>query len=109
MWWLVILFFIQSLAELSVGPIGLSLVNKLSPARFASLLMGLWYVSFAASNALAGKLATLLPGSDPGQMQSILGFHVENLTDFFLVFAVMTGVMAVVLLCLCPWLKRQMK
>ena len=109
MWWLVILFFIQSIAELSVGPIGLSLVNKLSPARFASLLMGLWYVSFAASNALAGKLATLLPGSDPGQMQSILGFHVENLTDFFLVFAVMTGVMAVVLFCLCPWLKRQMK
>ena len=108
MWWLVILFFIQSIAELSVGPIGLSLVNKLSPARFASLLMGLWYVSFAASNALAGKLATLLPGSGESQMQSILGFQVENLTDFFLVFAIMAGAMAIVLFCLCPWLKHQM-
>ena len=109
MGWLVVLFFIQSIAELSVGPIGLSLVNKLSPARFASLMMGLWYTSFAASNALAGKLATLLPGSEAGQMHSILGYQVESLTDFFLVFAIMTGGMAAVLFCLCPWLKRQMQ
>ena len=107
MWWLVILFFIHSIAELSVGPIGLSLVNKLSPARFASLMMGLWYTAFAASNALAGRLATLLPGS--GQTQSILGFPVESLTDFFMVFAVMAGVMGLLLLCLCPWLKRFIK
>ena len=107
MWWLVILFFIHSIAELSVGPIGLSLVNKLSPARFASLMMGLWYTAFAASNALAGRLATLLPGS--GQTQSILGYPVESLTDFFMVFAVMAGVMGLLLLCLCPWLKRFIK
>lgn len=106
MWWLVILFFITSLAELSVGPIGLSLANKLSPARFASLIMGLWYTAFAASNALAGQLATLLPGSETGQTPSILGFQVENLTDFFLVFAVMAGGMSLILFCLCPWLNR---
>lgn len=109
MWWLVTLFFIISLAELSVGPIGLALVNKLSPARFASLLMGLWYTAFAASNAFAGRLATLLPGSETGQTQSILGFQIENLTDFFLVFAVMAGGMAVILFCLCPWLNRWIK
>ena len=108
MWWLVILFFITSIAELSVGPIGLSLVNKLSPARFASLMMGLWYTAFAASNALAGELATLLPGSE-GQTQSLLGFPIESLTDFFMVFAVMAGGMGILLLCLCPWLKRLMK
>lgn len=109
MWWLVILFFTISIAELSVGPIGLSLTNKLSPARFASLMMGVFYTAFAASNALAGKLATLLPGSGTGQTQSILGFQVENLTDFFLVFAVMAGGMSIILFCLCPWLNRLIK
>ena len=109
MWWLVILFFIHSIAELAVGPIGLSLVNKLSPARFASLMMGLWYTAFAASNALAGRLATLLPGSEAGHTSSILGFPIENLTDFFLVFAIMAGGMSIILFCLCPWLKRLMK
>lgn len=109
MWWLVILFFIHSIAELAVGPIGLSLVNKLSPARFASLMMGLWYTAFAASNALAGRLATLLPGSEEGHTSSILGFPIENLTDFFLVFAIMAGGMSIILFCLCPWLKRLMK
>jgi POT family proton-dependent oligopeptide transporter len=41
--------------------------------------------------------------------QSILGFQVENLTDFFLVFAVMAGGMSLILFCLCPWLNRLIK
>ena len=72
-------------------------------------MMGVFYTAFAASNALAGKLATLLPGSGTGQTQSILGFQVENLTDFFLVFAVMAGGMSIILFCLCPWLNRLIK
>lgn len=108
MWWLFAMYFIHTIGELSLSPIGLSMVNKLSPARLASLLMGVWFMSNAAANILAGKLATLLPGGEGGA-KSILGFQVENLTDFFTVFAVMAGVASIILFALCPLLRKMMK
>jgi len=107
MWWLFILYFIHTLGELSLSPIGLSMVNKLSPARLASLLMGVWFMSNAASNILAGNLATLLPTG--GEPKSFCGFEIVTLTDFFTLFAVMAGVAAVILFCLYPVLKKMMK
>lgn len=107
MWWLFILYFIHTLGELSLSPIGLSMVNKLSPARLASLLMGVWFMSNAASNILAGNLATLLPTG--GEPKSFCGFEIATLTDFFTLFAVMAGVAAVILFCLYPILKKMMK
>ena len=108
MWWLFALYFIHTIGELSLSPIGLSMVTKLSPARLASLLMGVWFMSNAASNILAGKLATLLPVA--GQpARSFLGFQIATLTDFFTLFAVMAGVASILLFCLCPLLKKMMK
>lgn len=108
MWWLFALYFIHTMGELMLSPIGLSMVNKLSPARLASLLMGVWFMSNAASNILAGKLATLLP--EEGQAPaSFLGIEIDNLTSFFTLFAIMAGVAAVILFALCPLLKKMMK
>jgi POT family proton-dependent oligopeptide transporter len=108
MFWLMALYFIHTLGELSLSPIGLSMVNKLSPARLASLLMGVWFMSNAASNILAGKLAALLP-TEGGEPQSFLGYRIETLDQFFMLFAIMAGVAAVLLFCLCPLLKKMMK
>ena len=107
MWWLVALYFIHTIGELSLSPIGLSMVNKLSPAHLASLLMGVWFMSNAASNILAGKLATLLPAQ--GVTKHFCGIEIATLTDFFLVFAVMAGVASILLFLLCPLLKKMMK
>jgi POT family proton-dependent oligopeptide transporter len=108
MFWLLALYFIHTIGELSLSPIGLSMVNKLSPARLASLLMGVWFMSNAASNILAGKLAALLPTGN-GEVQSFMGYQIANLADFFMLFAIMAGVAAVILFCLCPLLKKMMK
>ncbi len=108
MWWLFALYFIHTIGELSLSPIGLSMVNKLSPARLASLLMGVWFMSNAASNILAGKLATLLPGAN-GETKSFLGFEITNLTEFFMLFAIMAGAASIILFALCPMLKKMMK
>jgi len=59
--WLILLYFIQTLGELCLSPIGLSLVGKLSPKRFASLLYGVFFLSNAAGYALAGTLGSILP------------------------------------------------
>lgn len=108
MFWLLALYFIHTLGELSLSPIGLSMVTKLSPAHLASLLMGVWFMSNAASNILAGKLAALLPVE--GQpAHSFLGFEISTLDQFFMLFAVMAGAAALLLFCLCPLLKKMMQ
>ena len=111
MWWLFALYFIHTIGELSLSPIGLSMVSRLSPTHLASLLMGVWFMSNATSNVLAGKLATLLPsgGQTTADAPTFLGFHIVTLTDFFLIFAVMSGVASVMLFCLCPVLKKMMQ
>ncbi len=59
--WLTGLYFIHTVGELFLSPIGLSMVNKLAPVRFASLLMGVWFLSTAAANNFAGFLSSFYP------------------------------------------------
>lgn len=61
--WLVLLYLIQTLGELCLSPIGLSLVGKLAPKRFASLLFGVFFLSNASGYALAGTLGAILPAT----------------------------------------------
>jgi len=63
-WWLVAAYFVSELGELCLSPVGLSLVTKLSPARIVGLMMGVWFLSNALGNKLAGWAAgfiTTLP------------------------------------------------
>lgn len=59
--WLISLYTIHTLGELCLSPIGLSMVNKLAPVKFASLLMGVWFLSTSAANKFAGTLSSLYP------------------------------------------------
>lgn len=59
--WLTGMYALHTWGELCLSPIGLSLVNKLAPLRFASLLMAVWFMANAAANVLAGKLSALYP------------------------------------------------
>ncbi|MCC2546295.1 peptide MFS transporter [Hymenobacter sp. BT175] len=61
MFWLITMYLVHTFAELCLSPIGLALVNKLAPARFASLLMAVWFLATAAGNKLAGVLSGLYP------------------------------------------------
>jgi POT family proton-dependent oligopeptide transporter len=115
MWWLIALYVLHTMGELCLSPIGLSMVSKLSPARFSSLLMGTWFLANACANKLAGTLSSLIP---PGagekeakagaEMPSIAGFQINNLYDFFMVFIVLSGVAAVILFLMSNFLKKRM-
>lgn len=107
MLWLTGLYFIHTLGELSLSPIGLSLVSKLSPKHLASLMMGIWFMSTAISNMLAGQLATLYPD---GSSKSLCGIiEIASLHDFFMMFVVLSGVAAIALACISPLLNRMMR
>lgn len=112
MFWLIALYVIHTMGELCLSPIGLSMVSKLSPARFSSLLMGTWFLANAAANKFAGTLSALIPGGgengEGAATTSFLGFQITNLFDFFLVFIVMCGVAAAVLFILSRWLEKKM-
>jgi POT family proton-dependent oligopeptide transporter len=55
--WLVVSYFVSEVGELCVSPIGLSAVTKLAPLRIVGLMMGVWFLSNAAGNKLAGYAA----------------------------------------------------
>jgi POT family proton-dependent oligopeptide transporter len=81
-WWLVLLYFIQTCGELCLSPIGLSLVGKLSPKRFASLLYGVFFLSNAAGYALAGTLGAILPATgDKHSKAKELGIDLQGVLD----------------------------
>lgn len=61
LFWLVTLYTVHTFGELCLSPIGLSMVVKLAPVRFASLLMGVWFLSTATANKFAGDLSSLYP------------------------------------------------
>jgi proton-dependent oligopeptide transporter, POT family len=56
-WWLIVSYFISELGELCVSPVGLSAVTKLAPLRIIGLMMGVWFLSNAFGNKLAGWAA----------------------------------------------------
>lgn len=80
--WLILLYLIQTCAELCLSPIGLSLVGKLSPKRFASLLYGVFFLSNASGYALAGTLGALIPPTgDKFKKASEMGIDLQGVLD----------------------------
>ena len=61
-WTLFMVYVIQSIGELCLSPIGLSMVTKLAPARYVGFAMGGWFLSVANGNNLSGIFAGEVSG-----------------------------------------------
>jgi POT family proton-dependent oligopeptide transporter len=105
MMWLTGMYFMHTSGELCLSPIGLSLVNKLAPIKFASLLMAVWFTANAFANKLAGVLSALYPD---GKTTYVLGFAITNLYDYFMMFVVMAGTASLILFIIASKLKKMM-
>jgi POT family proton-dependent oligopeptide transporter len=104
--WLTGMYVLHTWGELCLSPIGLSLVNKLAPIKFASLLMAVWFTANAIANKLAGVLSGLYPDN---KTTSFLGYQMSNLYEFFMLFVFMAGTASVILFFLSFKLKRLME
>jgi proton-dependent oligopeptide transporter, POT family len=81
-YWLILLYLIQTFGELCLSPIGLSLVGKLAPKRFASLAYGVFFISNAAGYALSGTLGSILPATgDKFNKAKELGIDLQGVLD----------------------------
>lgn len=91
--WLVAVYFLHTLGELCLSPIGLSMVTKLSPVRIVSLMMGVWFACTALADYLSGR------------MESIVHHFGLNLWVVLIASSIGAGV---VLLALTPLIKKWM-
>ena len=105
--WLTGMYALHTAGELCLSPIGMSLVNKLSPLKFSSLLMAIWFTANAFGNKVAGVLSSLYPTE--GKTTNFLGYQMHNLYDFFMLFVFMAGIAAIILFALTKKLQRMMQ
>jgi len=56
-WWLIAVYFLTEVGEMCLSPVGLSAITKLAPVRILGLMMGVWFLSNALGNTLAGWTA----------------------------------------------------
>lgn len=96
-WWLIAVFLIQVVGELCLSPVGLSTMTKLAPVRLQGLIMGVWFLSMALGNKVAGVLASDFDAAHPAQ-----------LAHSFLLQAIGVGAATLALLACVPWVKRLM-
>lgn len=61
MFFLIGMYFLHTCGELAISPVGLSVVNKLSPKRFASMMMAVFFLSSVVGNFAAGLFSGLIP------------------------------------------------
>ncbi|MCX2484366.1 peptide MFS transporter [Pedobacter sp. MR2016-24] len=103
---LVGMYAFHTWGELCLSPIGLSLVNKLSPLKLSSLLMAVWFLANAGANVLAGKLSSLYP--EGAKATQFLGYEMHNQHEFFMLFVFMAGAASIILFLLTKWLQNTM-
>jgi POT family proton-dependent oligopeptide transporter len=92
--WLLLSYLLATFGELCLSPVGLSMVTKLAPTRFASLFMGVWLLGSAVAQYVGGSLGEMW-----GQIVP---------TSYFAIFVYTSAVGAVVLLILQAPLRKLM-
>jgi len=99
-WPLVLCYVLQTVGELCLSPIGLSMVTKLAPPRLVGLAMGGWFLSLAVGGNLSGLLAGRISGESGMTAASALD-------GFTFSFWLLAGA-GVLLLLISPLINRLM-
>jgi POT family proton-dependent oligopeptide transporter len=99
-WPLTLCYVLQTVGELCLSPIGLSMVTKLAPPRLVGVAMGGWFLSLAVGGNLSGLLA--------GQISGESGMTAASaLSGFTFSFYLLAGA-GVLLLLISPLINRLM-
>jgi proton-dependent oligopeptide transporter, POT family len=93
--WLIAYFVVLTIGELYLSPIGLSLVSKVAPLRYLSMMMGTWLATIFVGNFIAGYLGSFWSGMDKGR--------------FFLMVAAIAALAGLVMLAFVRPLKMMLR
>ena len=92
--WLCLTYLLFTTGELCLSPVGLSTITKLAPEKFASQMMGIWFIAAALGNLIAGRVGGMI-GSFPHR-------------TIFQTVALIIGLAGVLLLVLTPIIQKRM-
>ncbi len=98
MFWLIAAYFLHTMGELCLSPIGLSYVSKLSPKRFVGLMFGVWFFAAFIGNLLSGYTASSIDALNKSM----------GLSGFFLLFTMIPVGAAIIILLMSKFLKKRM-
>lgn len=101
-WWLVISYLLQSMGELFLAPIGMSMIAELSPKHLVGMMMGVWFYALSIAGAFSGTLATFTDVSKEVTATASLAIYGHG----FLIFGIIALILSVISLALVPFLKR---
>ncbi|RMB12504.1 peptide MFS transporter [Eilatimonas milleporae] len=107
MLWMVMIYFMLTMAELLISPVGLSMITKLSTQRIVGMMMGTFFLYIALGNYLSGVLASLTGGGGHGVADSDK-LDIPGTVALFSNVGWLSVVIGVGLLVLTPWLRRRM-
>ena len=108
-YWLLGTYLLCTFGELCLSPVGLSMVSRLAPDRYASLLMGAWFLSSAVAGYLSGKLAAVFGSSGAGSTRVSFCFGEEGgMADYFLIMALVPLCAGLLVFLFAPRLRKMM-
>nr|WP_315189314.1 peptide MFS transporter [uncultured Flavobacterium sp.] len=98
-------YLITTIGELCLGPIGMSIITKLSPKRLFGMMMGLWFLASAFGQFAAGKLGAEMSKSNTG---TTLVSKLQSYTEGYYQLAVYSIIAGVFLIVMTPFIKKLM-
>jgi POT family proton-dependent oligopeptide transporter len=108
LWWLVLTYFLHSIAELCISPVGLSMITKLSIARIVGMMMGVWFLSISVGEYLAGAAAQMASVKTVGGQVTNPELSLHTYLGTFQTGGYMTIGAGILLLVISPLLKKLM-
>jgi proton-dependent oligopeptide transporter, POT family len=90
-WWLTISYFFQTVGELSLSPVGLSSMTKLSPRRYVGQMMGIWFLASAVGNLIGGLVGGHVDPEKLDQMPQLF----QQTALFLFIAALVLGLLVV--------------
>ncbi len=103
-----LVYWIHTMGELLVSPVGLSVVTKMAPARVVGMTMGAWFLYSGLSNFLAGVIArTTGAETIGGQLTDVAAAKAGYVEVYSNVGYIAIGI-SVVMLLIAPLIKRLM-
>ncbi len=106
--WLAGLYLIHSMAELCISPVGLSMITKLSMARVVGMMMGVWFLSIAVAQYVAGMVAQVASVETVGGQVTNLKVSLDTYVGVFTTIGWISVGIGIVLLVVAIPLKRLM-
>jgi POT family proton-dependent oligopeptide transporter len=99
-------YFITTIGELCLGPIGMSIITKLSPKKLFGMMMGLWFLASAFGQLAAGKLGAQISRSNQG---ATLVTKLQSYTEGYYQLAIYSLIAGLILIVISPFIKKLMQ